>query len=148
MKKYFSTVLLCSFLVLLILVGCKKKSTEITTESLWSGSMEVEGSPLTNTLTIYSDKSFTLDTTVTLFGVGMDFNKVGLGSIQGDSTEEGEIILTLEELAPDIIPILESVGAVAIPLPVQVSATIQEGTITIQDIGLGQEISLQQQSIQ
>lgn len=148
MKKYFSTVLLCSFLVLLILVGCKKKPTEITTESLWSGSMEVEGYPLTNTLTIYSDKSFTLDSTVTLFGVGMDFNKVGLGTIQGDSTEEGEIILTLEELAPDIIPILESVGVATIPLPVEVSATIQKGTITIQDIGLGQEISLQQQGIQ
>lgn len=143
MKKMSLFVLV----LLLVLTSCEKKPVEITEDSQWAGSMEVQGIPLTNTLTVYSDDSFILDTTITFFGVGMDFNKVGLGTVQGDSTAAGELIFTLETLAPDIITLLESVGAAAIPLPLSVSATIKDGTLTLPDVGLGQEIVLVRQEV-
>lgn len=144
MKKMSLFVLV----LLLVLSSCEKKPAEITVGSQWAGSMEVQGIPLTNTLTVYSDDSFILDTTVTFFGVGMDFNKVGWGTVQGDASAEGEITFTLEELAPDIVPLLESAGAAAIPLPITITATIKDETLTLPDIGLGQEIVLVRRTVQ
>ena len=132
----------------LVMTSCEKKTAEITVDSLWTGSMEVQGIPLTNTLTVYSDDSFLLDTTITFFGVGMDFNKVGAGTVQQDASAEGEITFTLEELAPDIVPLLESVGAAAIPLPLSITATIEDETLILPDIGLGQEIALVRQPVE
>lgn len=144
MKK----ISLFALVLLFVLTSCEKKPSEITVDSQWTGSMEVQGIPLSSTITIYSDESFVLDATVSFMGIGMDFNKVGLGTVQGDSTAAGELIFTLETLAPDIITLLESVGIVAIPLPLSVSATIQDTTLTLPDIGLGQEIILKRQEVQ
>ena len=144
MKKMSLFVLV----LLLVMTSCEKKTAEITVDSLWTGSMEVQGIPLTNTLTVYSDDSFLLDTTITFFGVGMDFNKVGAGTVQQDASAEGEITFTLEELAPDIGPLLESVGAAAIPLPLSITATIEDETLILPDIGLGQEIALVRQPVE
>ena len=144
MKKMSLFVLV----LLLVMTSCEKKTAEITVDSLWTGSMEVQGIPLTNTLTVYSDDSCLLDTTITFFGVGMDFNKVGAGTVQQDASAEGEITFTLEELAPDIVPLLESVGAAAIPLPLSITATIEDETLILPDIGLGQEIALVRQPVE
>ncbi len=130
---------------LISLASCTKQSVEITTESIWTGTMEVQGIPLSSTLTVHSDKSFTLDTTVTFFGVGMNFSDVGTGTVTGDSTEEGEIVFTLKEVARDILPILDSQGAGKIPLPLTLSASIHGDQLTLPDIGLGQEIRLWRQ---
>lgn len=133
------------FILTLVATGCTKKSTEPVPDQIWTGTLEVQDIPLTNTLTIYSDKSFTLDTIVTLLGVGLDFNDVGAGTVTGEPAEEGEITFVLEELASDIVPLLESVGAAAIPLPLTITATIKDETLTLPDVGLGQEIVLVQQ---
>lgn len=133
--------------ILLVLAGCEKKPAGVVTESVWAGTLEVQGIPLANTLTVYSDQSFALDTTATFFGVGMNFNRVGLGTVQGDSKAEGEIVFTLEELAQDIAPVLKSAGAAELLLPLAISASIQGNQLILSDIGLGQEVRLTRQEV-
>ncbi|MBR2463061.1 MAG: hypothetical protein IKB33_08020 [Spirochaetaceae bacterium] len=146
MKKFALLGIILS--ILFIVSSCTKKTKEVVPETIWSGTTDIQGIPLSSTLTIFSDDSFTLDTTVTFFGVGMDFNKVGLGTVQENASAEGEITFVLEELASDIVPLLESVGAAAIPLPLTITATIKDETLTLPDVGLGQEISLRRQSVE
>ena len=145
MKK--NALLTVALSIVLILAGCAKKPAEIVPETVWAGSMDVAGIPLSGTLTIFSDDSFTLDTTVKLFGVGMNVNKVGMGAVQGDSTQEGELVFTLEELSPEIGPMFQMAGVPEVSLPLRASATIEGNTITLEDIGLGQEIILERQEV-
>lgn len=133
--------------IALVLGSCTKKPAEAAPETVWTGAMDVAGVPLSGTLTIFCDDSFTLDATVSLFGVGMNVSKVGTGTVKGDSTQEGELVFTLEKLSSEIGPMLQMAGAAEFSLPLQARATIAGSTITLEDIGLGQEIALERQEL-
>lgn len=134
--------------ILFFIPSCTKKPKEIVPETIWAGTTNIQGIPLSSTLTIFSDDSFTLDASVSFLGIGMDFEKILVGKIEGNSKKDKEIDFTVEELSSEISPMLQLIGIEEIPLPLEASATIKENIITLQDIGLGQELSLERQEIE
>ena len=131
--------------ILFMIPSCTKKTKEVVPETIWSGTTNIQGIPLSSTLTIFSDNSFTLDSSLSFFGIGMNFEKILVGTIEGNSKKDKELHFTVEELSSEISPMLQMMGVEEIPLPLEASATIKENIITLQDIGLGQELSLERQ---
>ena len=98
-----------------------------------------------DTLTIFSDDTFILDASTSFLGISMNFERLIVGKIEGNSKKDREIDFIVEELSSEISPMLQMAGLGEIPLPLEASAIIEENIITLQDIGLGQELSLERQ---
>lgn len=143
MKKFALLGIILS--ILFIMPSCTKKPKEVVPETIWSGITNIQGIPLSSTLTIFSDDSFTLDASVSFFGIAMNFEKLLVGKIEGNSKKDKKIDFTVEELSSEISSMLQMLGGAEISLPLEASATIEENIITLQDIGLGQELSLERQ---
>lgn len=143
MKKFALLGIILSILV--IVPSCTKKPKEVVPETIWSGTTNIQGIPLSSTLTIFSDDSFILDASTSFLGISMNFERLIVGKIEGNSKKDREIDFIVEELSSEISSMLQMAGLGEIPLPLEASAIIEENIITLQDIGLGQELSLERQ---
>lgn len=143
MKKFALLGIILS--ILLIVPSCTKKTKEVVPETIWSGTTNIQGIPLSSTLTIFSDDTFILDASTSFLGISMNFERLIVGKIEGNSKKDREIDFIVEELSSEISPMLQMAGLGEIPLPLEASAIIEENIITLQDIGLGQELSLERQ---
>ena len=133
MKKFAKiSAVLAAMVLALAFVGCKDDDDDPSVVTTWAYTMEDEDGSATSTLYFYDDNTFKI-----IFSEGAITVTGATGTYTGDTTKDGNVVITIKKVVKGMLDDSESLELVDVPAEYASyfvwKATINGNTMTVVD---------------